>query len=106
MEGPIGTPLTLGTQYVFDKEMGALRTKSEELNFLKGRQIYSVTYSHGYVSNNASLPGVLVWPSSLRLVALQLASRIYAQGQVSSESVGGVSMSYSAPEGGLLTDRE
>lgn len=107
--GPGGSALTEGTNFVLDTEAGLLQTKSLTSKFLKGRQIYTVTYSHGYVqdSSAAGLPsGVLEWPYSLKLLALQLASRIYDQGIVSSESVGGVSMSYAAPEAIVLTDRE
>lgn len=107
--GPGSYALVLGTDYVLDKESGTLRTKTLTSRFLKGRQIYTVTYTHGYVSDD-SVPGlpsdVIEWPSALRMVTLQLASRIYDQGIVSSESVGGVSMSYATAEAPVLTDRE
>lgn len=109
LTGPGGSELTQGTTFVLDKESGSLRTKNFGSKFLKGRQIYTAVYTHGYVSD-AAAPGlpadVVEWPSSMRMVALQLASRIYDQGIVSSESVGGVSMSYAAPESIVLTDRE
>lgn len=107
--GPGAYTLVLDTDYVLDRESGSLRTKSLTSKFLKGRQIYTVTYTHGYVTDD-SVPGlpadVIEWPSALRMVTLQVASRIYDQGIVSSESVGGVSMSFAAPEAPVLTDRE
>lgn len=107
--GPGGIALTEGTHFHFDIEMGAIQTSKQGSVFLKGRKNYTVTYSHGYVSDPDVVglpPNVLTWPSALRIVALQLAARIYDQGIVSSESVGGVSMSYAAPEAIVLTDRE
>lgn len=107
--GPGAYSLVLGTDYVVDRESGTVQTKRLTSKFLKGRQIYTVTYTHGYVSD-ASVPGlpsdVIEWPSALRMVTLQLASRIYDQGIASSESVGGVSISFAAPEAPVLTDRE
>lgn len=106
LAGPTGT-MTAGVDYIFDKEMGALKTKRAGRNFLKGRQLYTATYTHGYASDTAGKHAdTQVWPSSLRMVALQLASRIYDQGIVSSESVGGVSFSYAAPEAIMLTALE
>lgn len=109
LTGPGGSELVQGTAFVLDRESGSLRTKNLTSRFLKGRQIYTAVYTHGYVSD-ADAPGLpadaIEWPSSLRMVALQLASRIYDQGIVSSESVGGVSMSYAAAESMVLTDRE
>lgn len=93
-----GTPLTEGTHYVVDKEEGILRTKSVNQNFLKGRQIYTAVYTHGYTEGE--------YPKTLTLLAYHLAARIYDQGIVSSESVGSVSMSYATPESIVLTTRE
>lgn len=108
--GPASFALVEGTNFVLDKEQGSIRTKARGTKFLKGRQIYTVTYTRGY-AETADLPdpntlGVKVYPQTLKLLALQLAARIYDQGIVSSESVGGVSMSYAAPESIVLTDRE
>lgn len=101
--------LVEGTDYEFDSEAGYLQTKRRGSKFAIGRKVYTVTYTHGYVSDAGvvGLPAdVIEWPSALRMVALQLATRIYDQGIVSSESVGGVSMSYAAPEALVLSDRE
>lgn len=104
--GPAGA-LNLGSQYLLDKEIGAVKTKLVGRNFLKGRQLYTVTYTHGYASDPAGKHAdTQVWPSSLRMVALQLASRIYDQGIVSSESVGGISSNYATPESIILTKME
>lgn len=104
-----GVTLTAGTHYVLDREQGSIRTKSYGQVFLKGRQVYTVVYTHGYVSDDSEigLPAdVQTWPSAIRMVALQLATRIYDQGIVSQETVGGVSMSYATPEAIVLTARE
>lgn len=107
--GPGSITLVEGTDYVVYPEDGLIRTKSHYSTFQRSRGDYTVTYTHGYVSDS-TVPGlpanVIEWPSSVRIVALQLATRIYDQGIVSSESVGGVSMSYAAPESIVLTDRE
>lgn len=93
-----GTVLVENTHYIVDLPAAMIYTKSEAQTFLKGRQAYEVVYSHGYDTGE--------FPKSLTLLALHLAARIYDQGIVSSESVGGVSMSYAAPESIVLTDRE
>lgn len=107
--------LAEGTDWVLDKEDGTLKSAflsvytSPRSQFTLGRQNYTVTYSHGYVTDS-SVPGlpadVQEWPSSLRLVALQLATRIYEQGIVASETVGSVSASYSVVEGILVSAGE
>lgn len=107
--GP-GATLVEGTNFVLDKEAGCLRTKTWGSNFLKGRQIYTVTYTRGYVES-ADVPdpnplGIKDYPRTLKLLALHLAARIYDQGIVSSESVGGASMSYAVAESISLSDRE
>lgn len=80
--------------YVVDLELGCIRTKSGygcNTVFQPGRQNYAVTYSHGYETV----------PSSVRLVALQLAARIYDQQLVKQESVGGYQAVYVAADFGL-----
>lgn len=109
VEGPSGNVLVPGTDYVLDRETGALQTKKIGLKFLKGRQNYTVVYTHGYVSDSSveGLPSdVQEWPSALRIVALQLAVRIYDQQLVKEETVGGYSATYSSDEAIVLTDRE
>lgn len=109
--GPLGTSMEEGTDYWLDKESGSLHTPSRyyTFNFLKGRQLYTITYTHGFVSD-AAAPGlpsnVQEWPSSVRMVALQLATRIYDQGIVAQESFAGLAMTYSAPESIALTPSE
>lgn len=107
--GPGSVALVEGVNYVVDLENGALQTKEWSSRWMKGRKIYTVTYSHGYV-DNAAAPGLpanaIEWPAALRIIALQLASRIYDQGLVSSESVGGYSSTYSVGESISLSDRE
>ena len=88
--GPGGVPLGLGTDYVVDKEMGAIRTKRRGRRFLAGRQAYVVTYTHGWTEV----------PASVRAVALTLAARIYDQGIVQEEGVGGYTVRY-AGEGSI-----
>lgn len=95
--------------YWFDEEEGAIVTSKIGSKFLPGRQLYSVTYSHGYVSDSAGpgLPAnVQEWPSALRMLALQVASRIYDQQLVQQETVGSYVSIYSAREAPVLTDRE
>lgn len=106
--GPGALALTEGTDFVVDKKLGAIRTKTRGYRFLRGRQVYTVTYSHGYT--NAVTGGMPadtpLWPSSLRVLALTLATRIYDQMHVRQESVGGSQTIYAAPESLGLSDRE
>lgn len=103
--------LTEGTEYVVDTAMGAICTPwlypGTRVPFLPGRKAYKVTYSHGFASVE---PGgettVPLWPSSLRIVALTVAARIYDQGLVSQETVGVIQTIYSATEAAVLTNKE
>ena len=107
--GPASIAMVSGTDYYFDQEMGAITTLKSDRYFLPGRKLYTVTYSHGYVSDDSvpGLPaGVLEWPSALRMLALQVASRLMDQGLVQQETVGSYVAIYSAREGNVLTDRE
>lgn len=90
------SPLTLGTDVVLDKELNALVMKSTGRRFLKGRQLYRVTYTHGLATV----------PSSVRIVALNLAARIYDQQLVKQESVGGYQAVYAASDPIGLTKAE
>ena len=91
-----GTPLTPGTDVLLDKERDALVMKSKGRKFLKGRQLYKVTYTHG----------IATVPSSVRLVALNLAARVYDQQLVQQESVGGYQAVYAASDPIGLTEAE
>lgn len=91
-----GTPLVEGTDFYLDKENDSLVMKSSSLRFLKGRQLYKVTYTHGLATV----------PSSVRLVALNLAARIYDQQLVKQESVGGSQTVYAASDPIGLTPAE
>lgn len=104
--GPGGFALVDGIDYVFDKETSALVTKARGARFLRGRQVYAVTYSHGFVTVADTPAGAVAYPSSLRALALTLAARIYDQQLASSESVGGSSITYSVPEALSLSPQE
>jgi hypothetical protein len=105
--GPGELTLVEGTDFVVDKKLGAIRTKQRGYRFLRGRQLYTVTYSHGFTDDLTGKPaGTQLWPSSLRILALTLATRIYDQTIVRQESVGGSQTIYSAPESLGLSDRE
>lgn len=91
-----GVVLVAGTDYLVDKELGVLRTKQLGYRFLPGRQIYEVKYSHGWTTV----------PASVRIIALTVAARIYDQGIVRQESVGGYQAVYSVAESATLTDKE
>lgn len=93
--GPLAAPLNEGTDYFVDLEAGALRTR-RGLHFLPGRALYTVVYSHGWTTV----------PSSVRVVALNLAARIYDQQLVRQESVGGYQAVYAAEEAITLTRGE
>lgn len=57
--------------------------------WIKGRQNFTVTYTHGY-------PDAEI-PRDLRMVALSLAGRIYMQGPVVFESIGKRQVRYAGP---------
>lgn len=91
-----GTPLVVGTDVLVDQEAGALVMKARGVRFLKGRQLYHVKYTHG--SDTV--------PPSVRVVALNLAARLYDQQLVKQESVGGYQAVYAASDPVGLTDKE
>lgn len=80
--------------YLVDLRNGALVTRGG--TWLEARGNYEVTYSHGYTDI----------PADLRVLALTVAARIYDQGIVKQESVGGYSATFSSPESMALTARE
>ena len=86
------------TDYVVDLELGAVWKKSTRTNFARARQGYTITYSHGYDTDE--------FPPALKALALTVAARIYDQGPVSQETVGGVMQIYSAGEALSLTKNE
>lgn len=96
------------TDWAFDKEMGAITTLNRDYKFLNGRKLYTVVYSHGYVATppDPNPLGIKDWPSALRMLALQVAARIYDQQLVQQETVGSYVSIYSAREAPVLTDRE
>lgn len=107
LSGGSDTDLVVDDNYIFDEEMGAVFALDPANPFSKGR--YSLTYTHGYVVDSGApgLPAnVQEYPSSLRMLALQLASRIYDQGLVLQETVGSYVAIYSAREAIVLTERE
>lgn len=87
--------LVLNTDYVVDEEAGIV-TRIDGYVFERGAQNIKVTYTHGYATV----------PSDARLVALQVAARIYEVGQVENESVGGVSQTYVKGAGNLTLDEK
>lgn len=91
-----GVTLTEGTDYFVDFKQGALVTKGRGRRWLPGRGVVEVTYSHGWDSI----------PNAARIIALTLAARIYDQGLVRQESVGGVQVIYAASESLGLSERE
>lgn len=84
------------------------------LRWLPGRGLYQVIYSHGWNTqaesggsgsglNVSDLPAL---PRTLRILATTWAARIYDQGLVSQESVGGYQVIYSAESSLSLTKGE
>lgn len=87
--------LVQNTDYVLDAEKG-IATRIDGSCFTRGVQNIKVTYTHG----SATVP------SDARLVALQVAARIYEVGQVENESAGGVSQTYVQGAGNLTRDEK
>lgn len=85
--------LVLNTDYVLNSETGALYRIDGGV-FTSGRQNVKVTYTYGETTV----------PADARLVALQVAARIYEVGIVKTESVGGVSATYLEGAGQLNAD--
>lgn len=87
--------LTLNTHYVLKGKTGVLMRIDGEV-FPQGGQNIKVSYDYG----------VATVPADARLVALQVAARIYAVGQAVSESVGGISVNYVEGAGNLTRDEK
>lgn len=104
VEGPGG----IAASHFVDLEYGIIKTQYPYQRFLRGRGIYEVTYTHGYVSQivGGMPPNVEKFPSDLRVLALVLAMRIYDQQIVQQESVGGAQYIYSSKDALGLSDRE
>lgn len=85
--------LVSGADYILG-EFGAVFLLNGAV-WTEGRQNIYVTYSHGYDTV----------PSDVRMVALQIAARIYDVGQVENESTGSYSATY-VKGGAGLTDFE
>lgn len=64
----------------------------------KGRQNIAVTYDHGFTTAE--------FPRDLRMVALNLAARVYDQQIVSQESVGAYSVTFAVADAIGLSDNE
>jgi hypothetical protein len=77
-------------QYFWDEEGFLFRASHLDL-WSVGVHNLEVTYTHGYEEV----------PTSVRLVALALAARIYDQGIVQQETIGGYVILYGESEGGL-----
>ncbi len=112
---PVGTSSTVPEDaYHFDAYTGELKMR-HGLRWMRGRALYRVTYSHGWNTMNASGSGggsgtdisdLPPLPRSLWILALTMAARIYDQGLVSQESVGGYQVIYSAESSLSLTRGE
>jgi hypothetical protein len=59
----------------------------------RGRQNVTITYDHGYQTDEI--------PLALRLVALQIASRVVVQGPAMAETIGAVNVRYAVSAGDL-----
>lgn len=105
--GVDGVALTPDDDYYVDLEMGTICTPSYATVFSRGKGNYTVTYTHGWGEfEEESLPDVQVYPKALKMLALQLAYRMYDQGLVQQETVGSYVAIYSAREANTITDRE
>lgn len=92
-----GQLLVQGTDYVLANDRMLIRTAGTSYSttlygdlttWPLGRQNVQVTYDHGF-------SGTV--PSDVRIVALQVASRIAIQGIATSETVGGQAITYASP---------
>lgn len=89
------TTLVENTDYVLNYRTGVLTRIDGEL-FPNAPQSVKATFTYG--SDTV--------PSDARLVALQVAARIYDIGMVANETVGGVSTTYAATGGQLTLDEK
>lgn len=80
--------------YWVDLARGAIYSRNG--NWLRGRGLYTIIYSHGFEEV----------PTDLRILALTLAARIYDQQLVKQESVGGYQAIYGAEESLGFSRRE
>lgn len=87
-------PLDADTDYFVSTDLGALVKRHGR--WIAGRGVYEVTYTHGWEEV----------PNALRVIALTLAARIYDQGLVQQETVGGSSVTYAAGESLGFSKRE
>ncbi len=85
--------LVLDTDYVVDSGPGMVH-RIDGGTFTRGRQNVKLTYAAGYATV----------PSDVRMVALQVAARIYEVGMVENDSAGGMSATYVKGAGSLTTD--
>lgn len=92
-----GAALVQGTDYVLADDRKLIRTAGTSFStnlygdltvWPLGRQNVLVTYDHGYAGTV---------PSDVRMVALQVASRIALQGIVQSENLAGQALVYASP---------
>jgi hypothetical protein len=93
-----GEPLVQGVDYVLANQRKLIRTAGTSWNvnvigdaahWPQGRQNIVVTYDHGYAGGTV--------PSDVRMVALQVASRIAIQGIAQQETVATEAITYSSP---------
>lgn len=87
--------LVLNTDYVVKSKHGIIKRIDGGV-FPYGAQNIKVSYDYG----SATVP------SDARLVALQVAARIYDVGQIENESLGGMSATYVAGAGNLTPDEK
>jgi len=87
--------LVLDTDYVVDSGPGMVHRIDGGV-FTRGRQNVKLTYAAGYS----------VVPSDVRMVALQVAARIYEVGMVENDSAGGMSATYVKGAGALTVDEK
>lgn len=84
------------TDYLVDRRNGALVRRSSTTFWSEGRGKYKVTYSHGFETI----------PADLRALALTVAARLYEQGVIKQETVGGYSATFAANDPVGLTRNE
>jgi hypothetical protein len=87
--------LVENTDYVWDGETGIV-TRIDGYVFPASAQNIKITYTHGSATVDASA----------RLVALQVAARVYEVGMVENESLGGVSTTWVKGAGQLTPDEK
>lgn len=99
----------LPTSYVVNLRRGAVYVRGTMGSWLRGRGLYTVTYSHGYGNPLASgsgddpTPGSgdadwPTFPKTLVKLAILVAARFIQQGIVKAEAVNGVTVTYSSDD--------